>query len=623
MNNFFGFFSSKLSQSQEAVVDVDEEVDMSVLQIADGAYSVPASPDRPAKRPDLKKTPPRYIEPKEAEAANESLFDVCGPVEAVGKSKTTVVEDSAVVNEFPPALAENLRSLAVVENERLERMKGVDFPAGFPLGPFNTRDTLYEECRIWAADPNVCGGAFTLVKSTLRPGTSKRGANGNFLCSCSGKAKIGKSDTANPRPNTVSLKTDCPFKLAYEQSNEGWVVTGCSQPHVEIAKKAGVHCGSSIVHNHELATTRSAMNVNPGLRCLSRKLSDIAETLHKAGLGPARIYHCLVDQCSSEKIEVSFTQDDIKNKFQTSKDALALDCTNFMEHLIERRQQDADLGFAIAHDSEGRVNQIFLLLQNWRSLWIDTRGQVVLYDTKHGTNRYGMKLGCFSLIDGAGKTRVIAASFVMNESAEMFSWVFLQFNRLVGEAPVIIFTDSDLAMAQSIITSWPSTTHLLCIFHLWKNFFEHICVLFKGEVAKWREAASLFWDLAKTSDLSVQYTFDIRFDALVSAVNAVLSNVSDKKKMDTNNWLESLRSRKHAWAGCYTWQHCTYGIHSTQRAESMHRVIADFCRKTHTIGEIARHLETLAENKQLNKKWSCFDLLSLRQCVPDTQTHRS
>jgi hypothetical protein len=47
------------------------------------------------------------------------------------------------------------RTLAVVQNERDKRMDVVQFPAGFPLGPFATRELLFEECQRWAGDPDV------------------------------------------------------------------------------------------------------------------------------------------------------------------------------------------------------------------------------------------------------------------------------------------------------------------------------------------------------------------------------------------------------------------------------------------------------------------------------------
>jgi MULE transposase domain len=441
------------------------------------------SPERPAKRADLKKTPPRFA--GDSNSVTDRLVEqIDGDVQAVSRNLQSLAVVDKERGQQKQSLCDvptKLRSLEVVESDRHQKMEGICFPCGFPLGPYPTRDTLFDECQSWASDPNVCDGAFGLVKSTTRNETSRRGPTGNFHCNCQGKFRPSKSDADNPRTNYVTLKTDCPFALTYEQTKEGWIITGCSKPHLAVAREKSVHCGSAMIHNHPLTSTRSEMNINPRLRCIPQALDEKATTLHKAGLGPARIYHCLVDECLSEQMEISFTLADIKNKFATSQESLALDCTNLLEHLMTRREKDGDLGFTIGHDSEGRLDRIFFLLQNWRNLWTDGGGKVVLYDTKHGTNRYGMKLGCFSLIDCTGITRVIAASFLLSESTDMFSWVFGQFTDLVGEGPQTIFTDSDPAMALAIKTTWPSTTHLLCIFHLWKNFFEHISGLFKGQ----------------------------------------------------------------------------------------------------------------------------------------------
>jgi hypothetical protein len=46
--------------------------------------------------------------------------------------------------------------------------------------------------------------------------------------------------------------------------------------------------------------------------------------------------------------------------------------------------------------------------------WKRSKAAVLLYDTKHGTNRYGHKLGCLAYIDETGKTQVLATSLLMH-----------------------------------------------------------------------------------------------------------------------------------------------------------------------------------------------------------------
>ena len=58
----------------------------------------------------------------------------------------------------------------------------------------------------------------------------------------------------------------------------------------------------------------------------------------------------------------------------------------------------------------------------------------------------------------------------------------------------------DESGAERAATTWSKTLHLLCIFHLWKNFYKHIKPLFVSEQEKWREAAYMWWLIAKEND---------------------------------------------------------------------------------------------------------------------------
>jgi len=60
-------------------------------------------------------------------------------------------------------------------------------------------------------------------------------------------------------------------------------------------------------------------------------------------------------------------------------------------------------------------------------LWNEIGNRVLMYDTKHGTNKFGLNLGCFTTIDSAGKSRVLAATFLY-ESEESFDWAFKKFS---------------------------------------------------------------------------------------------------------------------------------------------------------------------------------------------------
>jgi hypothetical protein len=202
-----------------------------------------------------------------------------------------------------------------------------------------------------------------------------------------------------------------------------------------------------------------------------------------------------------------------------------------------------------------------------------------------------------------GKTRVLAGSFVRSEDKASFIWAFGKFQNSFVQHPVVVFTDSDAAMSAAIKVAWPNTTHLLCTFHLWKNFWEHIRPLFVGKDNDFWTIADCWWKLCKTSDEAEQLCFDKKFNNLVQ-LNAATANSAGEKLNKQLKWLESLQAWKEQWAACYTWRHRTFGIHSTQRAEAIHLAICWFCSKKSTIIGITKDLQQMANEHSLKNRLS-------------------
>jgi len=78
------------------------------------------------------------------------------------------------------------------------------------------------------------------------------------------------------------------------------------------------------------------------------------------------------------------------------------------------------------------------------------RTNVVIFDTTHGTNRYGLKLGLFVTVGSDLRTKIIALSLVSSEDIPSFQWVFQKFIRHFKLPPTVVFTDSDAAMKAAI-----------------------------------------------------------------------------------------------------------------------------------------------------------------------------
>ena len=113
---------------------------------------------------------------------------------------------------------------------------------------------------------------------------------------------------------------------------------------------------------------------------------------------------------------------------------------------------------------------------------------------------------------------MLAASLILHEDEESFTWVFKCFSESFQHPPVVVFTDSDLAMDKAIPLAWPDAVHLLCTFHLFKNFYENMRPLFVNRKEDWQEAASRWWKLCKISDKAMRERFSDEWDALTNRI---------------------------------------------------------------------------------------------------------
>lgn len=392
------------------------------------------------------------------------------------------------------------------------------FDDGMPLGPWPTELEAISSLKNWATNPNYGGGSFGII--TLSSDSKGNGRHGQTrLLACD---KAGRSDDKEEvrKRKTVSKKVNCPWSLYLEKVDIGWVARNMRP---SACTSAGSHGGT-----HTLAVTLAERNANPSLRAIPSTLLETAHTLRSADNSISQIYTFLSHLWRSRGNEVTFIYNDIKNEFRGCYEERILDSTDLVLHLQERMEQDDSLGFAMKLDECAKLDCLFFVMKGGHALWKENACRLVLYDTKHGTNRFGLKLGLFTCVDVNGKTRVLAGSFVMHEDKESFTWAMSQFNKHFVEKPAVAFTDSDRAIAAAIKAAWPTTNHFLCTFHLYKNFYEHMHGLFTNRKAAWTKARSLFWKLCKEPDVQSKSSFEQEWEALVTHITESASASADK-----------------------------------------------------------------------------------------------
>jgi hypothetical protein len=74
-----------------------------------------------------------------------------------------------------------------------------------------------------------------------------------------------------------------------------------------------------------------------------------------------------------------------------------------------------------------------------------------LFDTKYRNNRYSTGLGCFVSLDLEGNTHLLASSSLSkSEDKGTSEWIFNEFSTSFGASPMVIVTDGDATMADTL-----------------------------------------------------------------------------------------------------------------------------------------------------------------------------
>jgi len=218
-----------------------------------------------------------------------------------------------------------------------------------------------------------------------------------------------------------------------------------------------------------------------------------------------------------------------------------------------------------------------------------------VYDTKHGTNKYKLKLGCFVTVAPSGVTKVLAASLVSAETMDSFKWVFERFLSAFRVPPAVIFTDSDagMAAAYTAVLQPLGVLHFLCIWHLSKNVLTHINRPLFSSPAGHQAFMNGWWQVCKTSDRSSCETFDSEWEELLAPIRAGAQSSERKSALE---WLSGLHERRKQWAARFTWQTLTLGIHSTQRGEAVHSSLSRWCTSSMRLIDLIDKLDRSAED---------------------------
>lgn len=504
--------------------------------------------------------------------ASQVPMPSCAPAETASAGQASAGQASA--EQMKTGLVD--KKLRSVEDIRA----GKDLshvPEGFPQGPIPGDKHMLQETvnRFTSAItdlPPYCGGFHV----TLARGASHcltKGDNRSLCCTHRSRVKGGGG---------------CNWSVAYEESDQGWVLIRYSR--ASVTSDPDAHGLTTTLHpenhhNHEMIqSVAEAMSKKMG-RHIPPDAAEFGRVLAVTGFSTSEIDRAMRKFMKEKGEDAKWYVQDVRQLFRAHQTEVQLDATNLLEYLQE---QEKTTGLRYKYRVEGdRLNMVFWELEGGLADW--ARGgetNVLLFDPTWGTNRYGLKLACFTTVAPTGRTVVLSCVLFRNENAPTFEWCFSCFSEVFVTPPNVFFTDDDAAIAIAFGTlsafendPWHGTTHNLCVFHISKNFSRHLKPLFSDN-AHWHHVNGRFWCIAKESDVQTIDRWDAEWQELVdyvekhgrSATSCTDTDIPDTRKKDKKSnaleWLQALGQKKEQWAARFVFRECTSGIHSTQRAES-------------------------------------------------------
>ena len=270
-----------------------------------------------------------------------------------------------------------------------------------------------------------------------------------YECTKSGSHNPQVTSDPTKRRNAYSSRVLCPWKL-----------------NVTCPKSSGIVKINSFNNHHNHPLTPVIREIASRFRKLTPKmLADIEKYVNQGRMDSGSIYPLLRHDYPDQPIH----KKDLYNvvyQFRQKNNPGDADASQMLQQLLEWK--DLEPLWIVKPRLEPvsrRLSSLFWMSPIQRELY-SKYNDVVIIDTTYNTNRFQMMLCVVAVIDNNYKTRIVACAIIEDETLDTYRWIFDTILTETGFSPGVIFTDSDPSMIRSIKEVYPSTQHLLCIFHI-------------------------------------------------------------------------------------------------------------------------------------------------------------
>ncbi|KAK7393758.1 hypothetical protein VNO78_22322 [Psophocarpus tetragonolobus] len=314
---------------------------------------------------------------------------------------------------------------------------------------FPSREAMLDWARVVAKEKGFVLIILRSETSAKRSIRSKRCNIGKTFvilgCDRSGKYR-GPYKNALSRKVNSTRKCDCPFRLRGKalKKGEGWVVK--------------VMCGC---HNHELEETLVG---HPYAGRLSAEEKSLVDEMTKKMMTPKEILLTLKDH-NMDNVTTIKQIYNARQAYRSSQKGFE------MQQLLNLLERNRCVYWHRKVDDYDVIRDIFWTHPDAVKL-LGTFNTVLIIDCTYKTNRCQLPLLEIVGVTSTELTFSVAFAFVESEQADNFTWALQKLRGLIlkdDDVPQVIVTNTDFALMNAVQVVFPSSSNLLCRFHINKN----------------------------------------------------------------------------------------------------------------------------------------------------------
>ena len=339
---------------------------------------------------------------------------------------------------------------------------------------FPTRDDLLN----WARSVGVQNGCVIVILRSDNGGIGRK-IMLTLGCERSEKYKAYKAELK--RKMTATKKCECPFRLRGRplKNGEGW--------------KLKVLCG---LHNHERAETLVG-HAYPGRLTIEEK--SLVEDMTKNMVKPKNILLTLKDHNQGNLTTIKHIYN-VRQAYRASQKGPRTE----LQHLMKLLERDKYVHWHRRLDTSDIVKDIFWAHPDAIKL-LNLFHIVLVLDSTYKTNKYRLPLLEIVGVTPTDLTFSVAFAYLESERTDDFIWALQKLRGLIlrDALPEVIVTDRDTALMNAVLNVFPTSTNLLCQFHIAKNV-KGKCKLHVHPKEEW-DNVMMAWNSIVDSRSEVEY----------------------------------------------------------------------------------------------------------------------